>query len=187
MNFANSQSQSEGVEGEAEQRMENNQNEGKPISNNASKKRFGAVYRCIKALSPLPYLVRARNYYVRSMTECAGRANYSGIAAGPYGGGMNLPKSFSTNSARERDEDEMGELIRAASQRSRSMKSDSNASSEAFPRSFSTATVGRIDEDSPCYFPGSFRKTVNESDLLYGRSRSYSSAETFKVHRRIPV
>lgn len=147
-----------------------------------------SFYKCIKALSPIPYLTRARDFYVRNITQCAGNSSYVGIAGAP-GATMVLPKSFSANSSSGReDNDDYSELVRAASQRGRPtpIRITKLSDHQPFPRSFSTSMatdyrhrshqldVGKIDEESPCYFSGSFRKTVDE-DLRYPRSRSCSS------------
>lgn len=147
-----------------------------------------SFYKYIKALSPIPYLTRARDFYVRSITQCAGNSSYVGIAGAP-GATMVLPKSFSVNSSSGReDDDDYRELVRAASQRGRPtpIRITTLSDHQPFPRSFSTSMatdhrhrshqldVGKIDEESPCYFSGSFRKTVDE-DLRYPRSRSCSS------------
>lgn len=150
----------------------------------------------IKALSPIPYLTRARDFYVRKITQCAGNSSYVGIAGAP-GASMTLPKSFSTSSAGRVDDDDYRELIRAASQRERPtpIKITKLMDHQPFPRSFSASTaadhnrrnhqldVGRIDEDSPCYFSGSFRKNVEE-DAQFPRSRSYSTVQTSKPNER---
>lgn len=158
----------------------------------------GTFSRCIKALSPIPYLTRARDFYVRKITQCAGNSSYVGIAGAP-GANMTLPKSFSTSSSYGRvDDDDYRELIRAASQRERPtpIKITKLMDHNPFPRSFSASTatdhhrrthhqldVGRIDEDSPCYFSGSFRKDVEE-EVQFPRSRSYSTVQTSKPNER---
>nr|ABK23333.1 unknown [Picea sitchensis] len=152
---------------------------------------LGAFYKCIRALSPIPYLIRARDYYVRGITQCAGMGSYVGIAGAP-GATMALPQSFIFNSSSLRGhDDDYRELIRAASQRGRATTTKLS-DHQPFPRSFSTSTdhrrrqqivVGRIDEDSPCYFSGSFRKTVDE-DLRFPRSRSCSSVANLNPHER---
>nr|ABK25971.1 unknown [Picea sitchensis] len=157
----------------------------------------GSFYKCIKALSPIPFLTRARDFYVRKITQCAGNSSYVGIAGAP-GATMTLPKSFSSSSAYRREgDDDYSELVRAASQRERPtpIKITKLMDHQPFPRSFSASTatdhhnrnlqldVERIDEDSPCYFSGSFRKSVDE-DLRFPRSRSCSTVQTLKPHER---
>ncbi|GLJ28414.1 hypothetical protein SUGI_0559170 [Cryptomeria japonica] len=71
------------------------------VQNSAKDRSF---HRIMKALSPLPYLGKARDYYVTSLNNLAGSATSARI------------------------DDEYGELVRAASQR-RSSNSSSNSSS----------------------------------------------------------
>ncbi|GLJ28415.1 hypothetical protein SUGI_0559180 [Cryptomeria japonica] len=66
----------------------------------------------------------------------------------------------------------------APSQRS---KSSPVAQRKVIWKSFSTNRapyVGRIEEDSPCYFPGSFRKIADQPDLRFPRTRSCRPART---------
>ncbi|GLJ28421.1 hypothetical protein SUGI_0559240 [Cryptomeria japonica] len=138
-----------------------------------SKKRgVKSLCREIKSFSPIPYLAKARDFYMRSISECAGRASSSGLGVSMVG----LPKSFSNSSLR--NDDEFAELVRAASQRS---KSSPVAQQKAIPKRFSTngaPSVGRIDEDSPCYFGGSFRKNASQPDLHYPRTRRCNPGRT---------
>ncbi|XP_008796991.1 uncharacterized protein LOC103712289 [Phoenix dactylifera] len=122
--------------------------------------RFG---RCLRA--PLRVLRRARDMYVRSLTECAGGVQY-GAAVG-YPTFASVPRSYSFGSARTSSSDEdLRELIRAASQ-SRAGSLNARAG-VVVPRSQSVA-VGRIEEDKPCDFDDDVRVG---SDLLFPRSRS---------------
>lgn len=156
-----------------------------------------AFYKCIRAISPIPYLARARDYYIRGMTQCAGMGSYVGVAGAP-GATIALPQSFTFNSSSLMDhDDDYRELIRAASQKGRATTTKLSLH-QPLPRSFSTSTdhrrrrqqigVGRIDEESPCYFSGSFKKSVDE-DLRFPRSRSCSSVQNLKPHesKRIAV
>ncbi|GLJ28413.1 hypothetical protein SUGI_0559160 [Cryptomeria japonica] len=138
----------------------------------SKKKRVKSLCRGIKVLSPFRYLAKARDFYIKSIAECAGRANYRGLGVSMAG----LPKSFSGSSVR--NDDEFAELVRAASQ---SSKSSPVAQHKVIPKSSSTnraPSVGRIDEDSPCYFGGSFRKIVAQPDLRFPRRRICRPART---------
>ncbi|GLJ28410.1 hypothetical protein SUGI_0559120 [Cryptomeria japonica] len=88
-----------------------------------------------------------------------------------------LPKSFSSSSLR--NDDEFAELVRAASQRS---KSSPISQQKAIPKSFNSfaaPSVGRIDEGSPCYFGGSFKKNAAQPDLRFpARTRSCHPGRT---------
>jgi hypothetical protein len=102
------------------------------------------------------------------------------------------------NSSSLRDDDrDYRELVRAASQRVRTtqIRITKLSDHQPFNRSLSTYTenrnrqqnsVGRIDEESPCYFSGSFKKTVDE-DLRFPRSRSCSSVENLNLEKKIKI
>ncbi|XP_052189953.1 uncharacterized protein LOC127799768 [Diospyros lotus] len=122
---------------------------------------------------PIRVLGKAKDFYVRSMINCAERMSYSG--SGQVSG---LPKSFSVSSSKSKDSDDFMELIRANSTRSLGNGEEMNlymfrqpTTAAAVPRS-STVRMGRIDEDEPCEFGEDSVKI--RSDLLYPRSRSYA-------------
>ncbi|XP_059068237.1 uncharacterized protein LOC131858804 [Cryptomeria japonica] len=124
-------------------------NNGEFTSAFGKKVRFRSPYIKIKAFSPIPYLLKALDFYVRSVSQCAGRANYKGLAGGGFGvPAIVLPKSFTVTSTLTND-DEFSDLVRAASQRSISSPA---AQGKEIPIRFRTndaPSVGRIDEDSP--------------------------------------
>lgn len=141
-------------------------------------------FRYIKG--PAKILARARDFYVRSLTSCAGNVAYGGAAVGaPNLHLANLPRSFSANSAHSdytsREED-LRELIRLASIRSLTGKVEaellrSTRSSPVgaggvatVPRS-RTVAIGRIDEDKPYEF-GSDVAAVRPE--VFPRSKSYA-------------
>nr|ABK25308.1 unknown [Picea sitchensis] len=131
------------------------------------------------------------------MIQFAGRANNVGVV-GATGVAMALPRSFSVNSSSIRDDDrDYRELVRAASQRvhTTQIRITKLSDHQPFNRSLSTYTensnrqqnsVGRIDEESPCYFSGSLKKTVDE-DLQFPRSRSCSSVENLNLEKKIKI
>lgn len=145
-------------------------------------RRLKSFNKRIRALSPIPYIAKAWEYSVRSMTDCVGVADYAGLVTA-HGVAMTLPMSHSFNSSSFGDHDNnYRELIRAASQRERATTTRAKLSDhQPIPRSFSTPLgyrchdVDRIEEDSPCYFTESFRKTHVDEDLWFQRSRSCSS------------
>ncbi|KAK1322629.1 hypothetical protein QJS10_CPA02g00093 [Acorus calamus] len=103
--------------------------------------------------APLRALVRARDFYVKSMTGCAGRAQYGAVVGCPGMAMSTLPRSFSTNSygGRSNDDEDFRELMRVASIKkvadSLRVKSGGAAGGvRVVPRSRSVA-IGRIDED----------------------------------------
>ncbi|KAL6012942.1 hypothetical protein ACLOJK_003431, partial [Asimina triloba] len=117
--------------------------------------------RCLKA--PFKFLCKARDFYVDSMSNCAGRVHYGGSA-------NSLPRSFSVNSSRASQEEDIRALIRALSQRSQPGGPNGPVGSNGLPKSFSVA-IGRIDEDKPYDVNDDLKA---KSDLLYPRSRSYA-------------
>ncbi|KAA8528447.1 hypothetical protein F0562_035802 [Nyssa sinensis] len=128
---------------------------------------------------PIRVLSKARDFYVRSMTDCAERVSYGNVMGGPAGQLSSLPKSFSVSSSRSDDGEDLRELIRATSTRSLGnrveldlyMKQQVKQSPAVVPRSCSVG-MGRIDEDRPCDFG---EDNVNvKAELLYPRSRSYA-------------
>lgn len=124
--------------------------------------------RCLKA--PIRVLCRARDLYVKSMTGCAGRVHYSVS-------GSTLPRSFSVNSSRMSEDEDIRALMRALSQRSQmeaaaaSATAESMRSARGLPKSNSMG-IGRIDEEKPCYFPDELK--VKSDVSMYPRSRSYA-------------
>ncbi|KAL6521589.1 hypothetical protein OROGR_018158 [Orobanche gracilis] len=128
---------------------------------------------------PIKILARARDFYVQSLTSCAGGVAY-------YGNNMgcsnpcpeNYPISLRTNSpynsnCSSRDED-MRELFRVAATRGLTGKSEA-----AMTRS---RTVGfdRIDEDKPCEFGAD---DVGKRPVVYPRSRSYMTSRGSRMVR----
>lgn len=129
---------------------------------------------------PIRILVKTKDFYVRSMTSCA-----QGVGVGQaMGGGVALPKSFSVNSSRCNEGDDLSELIRAASARTsvdgidvemilkqQAAQTTTVAGSKGLPKSCSVG-MGRIDEDTPCDFEEAGAGA--KADLIYPRSRSYA-------------
>ncbi|GFY85962.1 hypothetical protein Acr_04g0007000 [Actinidia rufa] len=119
------------------------------------------------------------------MVDCADRVSY-GTAMGVGSGQVSsLPKSFSVGSGRSSDNEDLRELIRAASTRSFGSRVETDlylqsqmrlrpttaAAAAVVPRSCSVG-MGRIDEDGPCDF-GEVGMGVRP-ELVYPRSRSYA-------------
>ncbi|GLJ28392.1 hypothetical protein SUGI_0558730 [Cryptomeria japonica] len=104
-------------------------NNGESTSGAPKKPRLRSLCKAIQFLSPLPYLLKALQFYARSICECAGWINYSGVAVSKNGG-------------------QFGELVRTKTSPAQKMKKIST----------SFEPMERIDEDIPCYFPGSLRK-----------------------------
>jgi hypothetical protein len=125
---------------------------------------------------PRRALCAARDLYVRSLTGCAGHLpadaafGYPTFAAAPsfgaHSGFASASSSRRYSSASDADED-LRELIRAASQR-RAAELERQRHPAAVPRSHSVAgAMARIDEDGPCDFASAAAAVV-----LFPRSRS---------------
>ncbi|KAM2593101.1 hypothetical protein TB1_042302 [Malus domestica] len=149
---------------------------------------------------PIRVLSKAKDFYVRSMTDMGGRVAYSG-AVGGLGGNVTqgLPKSFSVSSTSSRlseNGDDYSELIRAASARNYGGRIDVNMiMQEQMKRSATTTTMrsgmgpkrvsnnptvlskcssvamGKIDEDAPADFDEGAAGVKGD---LYPRSKSYA-------------
>ncbi|KAL2529501.1 hypothetical protein Fot_22102 [Forsythia ovata] len=134
----------------------------------------------------IPYraLCKARDFYVRSITDCSDMASYRPTKV------SGLPKSYSVSSTRSSESEDFKELIRAASSRSIGSRIDlelylqqqkkigpvSAAEIRAMPRSSSVA-MGKIDEDRPCCYFGEMDVNLLK-ELKYPRSKSHAVATT---------
>lgn len=136
---------------------------------------------------PFKALVKARDLYVRSLTSCALRVSYGHGSEAQYSG---LPRSFSSAmSATSNDNEDLRELIRAASTTSLGPRKEMEMllkqklrvqmGSKALPKSCSVV-MGRIDEEKPCEFEekdaSAAAAVVNKNK--YPRSRSYAVTKT---------
>ncbi|KAJ8773281.1 hypothetical protein K2173_028458 [Erythroxylum novogranatense] len=132
---------------------------------------------------PLKVLGKAKDFYVRSLTNCSMSVSHRHGMTLPDGQFSSLPRSFSVGSLRPDVGEDYRELVRAASVRSLGHKSEmemyrqqlrqsSNVGSEILPKS-STVCMGRIDEDKAC---DDFEE-VGEKREVYPRSRSYAVAK----------
>ncbi|KAG6648852.1 uncharacterized protein LOC122314779 [Carya illinoinensis] len=133
--------------------------------------------------TPIRILGKARDIYVRRITDCATGVSY-GQAMGCSAA---LPKSFSVSSSRSNDGEDLRELIRAASVRTLIERIDMDVilkqqgaanptGSKGLPKC-SSVGMGKIDEDRPCDFG-----VGAKADLLYPRSRSYAVTNTSSVY-----
>lgn len=140
--------------------------------------------RLMKA--PIRVLIKARDFYLKSMTGCSTRFDFGGLAMGcptpqvPIA----LPRSFSTSSVKSSgssNNDDYRELIRAASARTtfaynknmeldlgRKQQINSTGANMMMNRSRSVG-IGRIDEDKACEFG---EDDVKVNTTMYPRSRS---------------
>ncbi|KAJ8567362.1 hypothetical protein K7X08_019570 [Anisodus acutangulus] len=137
------------------------------------------IKKCIKA--PIRVLIKARDCYVRSMTDCSGRIGYgSAIGSCPAVTQItSLPRSFSVNSSASSGDEDFRELMRIASRRDlvnkvelevlRQKSLAKNGMNNVVPRTRSVA-IGRIDEEEPY----DFVEDVMVKTDVYPRSRSYA-------------
>ncbi|CAN6181106.1 unnamed protein product [Urochloa humidicola] len=125
--------------------------------------------------APRRALCAARDLYVRSLTGCAGHLpadaafGYPSFAATPAGFRADSFASSRRSSSYSGagDDEDLRELIRAASQRRAAEAAAAERHPAAVPRSHSVA-MARIDEDAPCEFGGCAAAAV------FPRSRSYA-------------
>ncbi|KAE8715629.1 FKBP-type peptidyl-prolyl cis-trans isomerase family protein [Hibiscus syriacus] len=130
---------------------------------------------------PLKAFGKARDLYVRSLTSCASSVSYGHVSGGCSG---QYPRSFSMSSAASIDNDDLKELIRAASVRSMGHRNEvemlfqqqQSRVQMGLPKSSSVA-MGRIDEENPCEFKENEAVVDEKRDLLYTRSKSYGVTE----------
>jgi len=141
--------------------------------------------------TPFRVLGKARDAYVRSITQCGHNMNYSNPvdAAGRFEA---LPRSYSVATSRSDNED-FAELLRAASartlvgridvdlvlkqQQAQTQAQSRPLSSNGLPKSTSVG-MGRIDEDTPYDLSEGDVRTLPQS---YPRSRSYAVGKTSAV------
>lgn len=149
-------------------------------------------------ISPYRALCKARDFYVRSMLDCA---NSNAVGLHGASQGPSLPRSFSAVSSRSlEDNEDYRELVRAASARSISGSADldayiklekrARAGPRALPPRSVSVAMGRIDEERPSSFfvEDSASKIGNVNDgvvgkkknheLRYPRSKSHAVART---------
>ncbi|KAI3440998.1 uncharacterized protein J3R85_002834 [Psidium guajava] len=120
--------------------------------------------------APIRIVVKARDFFVRSLTDCSGHIAYGSVMGCPTGQINTLPRSFSVSSTKSGStsiDEDFPELVRVASLRSLRNKVGSdlmemlhvagqspipmtnNKTTMVMPRSFGTG-IWRIDEDKPC-------------------------------------
>ncbi|XVF59237.1 hypothetical protein PTKIN_Ptkin07bG0260000 [Pterospermum kingtungense] len=153
------------------------------MSKNGSKE--SKLSRYLKA--PIRILIKARDFYIKSMTEYSDRIGYGTVMGCPTGQVNTLPRSYSVSSTKSSNrDDDFRELVRAASTRSlgnkvrsellqrqqarQSPNSTVNGANN-MPRSRSVG-IGRIDEDKPCDEFEDDVKVVKTD--VFPRSRSYA-------------
>lgn len=112
--------------------------------------------RCLKA--PVRVLTSVRDLYIKGMKGCAGRVQHNASTlAYPSFAKSNYGYSFGHSGRSSASDEDLSELIRAASVRKMQVRSQS-------------VVVGRIDEEEEFEEDG-----VVGSDLLFPRSKSYAA------------
>ncbi|KAK4860615.1 hypothetical protein QYF36_027324 [Acer negundo] len=144
---------------------------------------------------PIRVLGKARDMYVKSLTDYAKGARYRNTTPGQF---PTLPKSFSVGPTRSNtDNEDYKELVRAASVRSMGHTNEAEmllqqhmrrppqsmataakvVGSKGFPKSCSVGMgfMGRIDEEKPCDVSEDSVGSVNSNKAeSYSRSRTVS-------------
>ncbi|XP_031479895.1 uncharacterized protein LOC116250410 [Nymphaea colorata] len=141
------------------------------------------VARCLKAMSPMRILCKARDLYVNAMLDCAGSMNWDAVGGTAASNMTYLPRSSSLGSSRSGGDDEdLKELVRAVSQKHLDDKLGErhpfcgrNAGARNTPGNFSLR-IERIDEDKPCYF--------NEDHGLMASKVMFPRSKSYDMHRR---
>ncbi|XVF61387.1 hypothetical protein PTKIN_Ptkin08bG0125100 [Pterospermum kingtungense] len=135
--------------------------------------------RYLKA--PIRGLLKARDSYVKRMTEYSEGIGYATFMGCPTGQvNSTLPRSYSVSSMKSGNgDDDLRELIRAASTRSLGNRVQlellkrqqaRQSPTSKMPRSHSVG-IGRIDEEKPCDFT---EDHINVNTDVFPRSRSYA-------------
>ncbi|GLT46822.1 hypothetical protein SLA2020_205520 [Shorea laevis] len=144
-------------------------------------KKESKLSKCLKL--PIRILTRARDFYIKSITECSDWIGHGTTMACPTGHLNTLPRSFSVSSTKSTTGDEdLRELIRAASIRSLGNKIQADLLQQQQGRqSTDTAPyivlrsqsigIGRIDEDKPC----EFGEDIKVQTTILPRSLSYAA------------
>ncbi|KAJ7958281.1 3-isopropylmalate dehydratase large subunit like [Quillaja saponaria] len=127
---------------------------------------------------PIKALCKARDFYVRSMTGCAGSMSFGSMDPAAHFGSA-LPRSFSGSSSMSNDNDDFRELVRAASACSFGNRIDMDMilkqqviSNKGLPKSCSVG-MSRIDEDKACDF-GEDGVVDGKPNLLFPRSKTFA-------------
>ncbi|KAL8058662.1 hypothetical protein ABFX02_03G034400 [Erythranthe guttata] len=129
--------------------------------------------------TPIRALCKARDLYVRGLTEYGDRMNLGNVMAVQGTSQCSgLPRSFSVSTARSTQNEDLPELFRAASARSTGNRADDmdcGAGPRAMPPRSSSVAMGRIDEDRP-YINFGDQDIFNsgKNGIMYPRSRSHA-------------
>ncbi|KAI3760716.1 hypothetical protein L1987_51115 [Smallanthus sonchifolius] len=153
--------------------------------------------------TPYRALCKAKDLYIRSITDCANHSNY-GVTAASFGNPMYRSTSTSSFGSRDAAADDLRELIRANSttsmggvditradlelylkQHVMTKQSSPAKGSRRVPRSVSVG-MGRIDEEAPVSsFPDDedLGRKVKSDHLMFPRSRSHVVTSSDRFNR----
>ncbi|XP_076893146.1 uncharacterized protein LOC143545084 [Bidens hawaiensis] len=152
--------------------------------------------------TPYRAICKARDFYIRSITDCANHTNYGGVAAASFGAPISRTSSSSSFGSSSAAAEDLRELIRANStarmgslditradvelyvkQYMATKQSTPVKGSRRVPRSASVG-MGRIDEDAPVSFADDEDVKTSRSDhLMFPRSRSHAVTGRDKFNR----
>ncbi|KAM0951555.1 hypothetical protein DsansV1_C03g0026821 [Dioscorea sansibarensis] len=122
--------------------------------------------------APIRALSKARDFYVNSMTGCAGKVPYGTGAVGYPTAFPSRSSSYSENRISGAGDEDLRDLILASSLHLR-------ATSNTPVRRSQSVAVGRIDEDSPCEFEDEVKVGSN---LIFPRSVSLAVREKRRMY-----
>ncbi|GMI64918.1 hypothetical protein like AT1G10140 [Hibiscus trionum] len=144
---------------------------------------------------PFRALGKARDLYVKSLTSCAAGVSF-GQGGGDYTGQYpGLPRSFSESSAASSyDNEDLRDLIRAASVRSLGHKNEVEMflqeqlkqmrAAKGLPKS-SSVGMGRIEEDKP--FESEENNEIHHVDNNKKQDSLFKRSKTYAVTKRSSV
>ncbi|KAK8973874.1 hypothetical protein V6N11_013031 [Hibiscus sabdariffa] len=137
--------------------------------------RESKLSRYVKA--PIRILMKARDLYIKSMTEYSERISFGTVMGCSTGQVNGLSRCYSVGTTKSRNgDDDLRELIRAASTRSLRNKARLDLHGKQPGRRYPTTGanqgvgIGRIDEDKPCEFEDEDHIKVKAG--VFPRSRS---------------
>lgn len=133
-------------------------------------------------LAPIKLLSKARDFYVNRIQDCNGRiGNCDGAIVCPTAHVVHLSRNLSVNSSNPIHDEELRELLRAASRKNMQLnlygQAEKTKQRGGMGRSYSVGVgkLGRIDEEEAC----AFEEDCSKAAVLYPRSRSYAVTRNF--------
>lgn len=134
--------------------------------------------------APIRFLAKAADFYVKSMTDCAGKVGHGSAVFCPV---PQLPRSFSVASSKVSDDKKLRELIKVVvsnktsesnkefdahrqTMMARQLAAPSGVNGVCRSYSVGVGRIGRIDEEKPC----DFVEDEFKADMFYPRCRSHA-------------